>query len=299
MLMNLQTKLLISVAWLVPALVLGADSATPAKIASPYKTDHKAPLDAKVELIEKKETHSIWRVEFNGIAGDRVPGNLYLPAKIEGRRPAVLVQHGIGDRKTAEYITSSCRFFAELGVIALAIDAPNRGERLDNNRKVDLTNIPAVHDWFRQHCGDYSRAYDYLESRADVDRGRLGYMGFSWGAITGVTYVAHDPRVSCMASIVGGGNLVGYLGLPGKGGAGTSLDPAHHVAAIAPRPLLMVNGRRDIVILPMFAKALHQAAGEGSKVIWHDTDHVFSGVDRPTILLSVCEFVRDHLPKKP
>ena len=297
--MNLQTKLLMLVVAAIPFLAIGEEVASPAKKNPPFKTDHKAPLAATVELIEKKETHTVYRVEFNGIAGDRVPGHLYLPLKIEGRRPAVLVQHGIGDRKSAEYITSSCRFFAELGVIALAIDAPNRGERRDKNRKIDLTNIPVVHDWFRQHCGDYSRAFDYLETRADVEKGQFGYMGFSWGAITGVTYVAHDPRVRCMASIVGGGNLVGYLGLPGKGGAETSLDPAHHVAAIAPRPLLMVNGKRDIVILPMFARALHSAAGEGSKVIWHDTDHTFSGVDRAKILLSVCEYVRDHITKKP
>lgn len=299
--MTLQIKwpMLLALAAILPLLATGEETAPPAKIVSPYKTDHAAPLNAKVELIEKKESHTLYRVEFNGIAGDRVPGHLYLPVKIEGRRPAVLVQHGIGDRKSAEYITSSCRFLAELGVIALAIDAPYRGERRDKNKKIDLTNIPVVHDWFRQHCGDYSRAIDYLESRPDVEKGRFGYMGFSWGAITGVTFVAHDPRVRCMASIVGGGNLVGYLGPPGKGGAATSLDPAHHVAAIAPRPLLMVNGKRDIVILPMFARALHSAAGEGSKVIWHDTDHIFSGVDRAKILLSVCEYIRDNVTKKP
>ncbi len=268
----------------------------------PYRTDPKAALKPEMRQLETKDGWVMHKVEFNGIEGDRVPGHLYLPEKTGSERlPAVLVQHGIGDKKQSAYITATCRLLAQRGVIALAIDAPNRGERRAAGGKDTLSifDPASVQTWFSQHCGDYSRAFDYLETRKDVDPQRLGYIGFSWGAITGITFAAHDERVKALASIGGGGNFGGYLGLGAKDGKETpgkpSLDPAHHVAMFAPRPLLMVSARRDTIVLPVFAKALHGAAGEGSRVEWHDTDHYFSGADREKILESVAEFLKTSL----
>jgi hypothetical protein len=39
---------------------------------------------------------------------------------------------------------------------------------------------------------DSGQRFDYLATRADVAPERLGYVGFSWGAITGITFAAHD-----------------------------------------------------------------------------------------------------------
>ncbi len=266
----------------------------------PYKVDHAAPLDATEKPLEENEKYSLVRVEFNGIAGDRVPGHLYLPKGKSGRLPAVLVQHGIGDKKQSEYIVATCRLLAGQGVVALAIDAPDRGERRVNGKKsASIFDQRAVQEWFRQHCGDYSRAFDFLATRADVDKARFGYIGFSWGAITGITFAAHDVRVKALASIGGGGNLVGYLGLPAipgaEGKAPPSLDPAHNIGAFAPRPVLLVNAKRDTIVLAPFAQALHRAAGEGSKVEWYDTDHYFGGVDREKILQNIVEFIQTKL----
>ncbi|MBI5800443.1 MAG: dienelactone hydrolase family protein [Verrucomicrobia bacterium] len=211
------------------------------------------------------------------------------------------MQHGIGDKKQAEYIVKTCRLLAARGVIALGIDAPQRGERknLPGQEKISMLDPASVHKWFRQHCGDYSRAFDYLATRADVDPGQFGYIGFSWGAITGITYAAHDERIKAMASLVGGGNLVGILGVPPAPGEGKkgppSLDPAHNVAAFAPRPLRFVNARQDTIIFPPFAEALHKAAGAGSSVEWHDTDHYFHGMDLDKILGGVADFMKSKL----
>ncbi len=263
----------------------------------PYKTDHDAPLKSTEKTLDENEKYSLVRVEFNGIAGDRVPGHLYLPKGKSGRLPAVLVQHGIGDKKQSEYIVGTCRLLAEQGVIAFAIDAPDRGERRVNGKKsASILDPDAVQEWFRQHCGDYSRAFDYLATRADVDKAHFGLIGFSWGAFTGITFAAHDARVKAMVSIGGGGNLVGFLGLPAtpgsEGKTPPSLDPAHNVGSFAPRPLLMVNAKRDTIVLAPFAQALHKAAGEGSKVEWYDTDHFFGGVDREKIMQSIIEFIK-------
>ena len=285
---------------LIPIALLGFGLGPASAAEPPYRVDHAAPLNATEKPLEENEKFALVRVEFNGIAGDRVPGDLYLPKGKSGRLPAVLVQHGIGDKKQSEYIVATCRLLGEQGVVALAIDAPDRGERrVDGKKSASIFDQNAVHAWFRQHCGDYSRAFDFLATRSEVDPGRFGYIGFSWGAITGITYAAHDARVKALASIGGGGNLVGYLGLPAapgaEGKAPPSLDPAHNIGAFAPRPLLLINAKRDKVVLAPFAQALHQAAGEGATVVWYDTDHYFEGVDRGKILQSIVEFMKTKL----
>jgi dienelactone hydrolase len=176
------------------------------------------------------------------------------------------------------------------GIIALAIDAPGRGERKGPGRRgPNMWNLPEVRKWFGQHCGDYSRALDYLSTRKDVDAERLGYVGFSWGAITGITFAAHDERVRALTSVVGGG----LLSLLGK-----DLDPVHNVGRIAPRPLLFLNATKDRVVLRPFATSLHKAAGKGAVVQWHETDHTFSTLDRPKIMAMLSDFMKANLKEK-
>jgi dienelactone hydrolase len=173
------------------------------------------------------------------------------------------------------------------GIIALAIDAPERGERKRPGKDGPaMWNLPAVRRWFQQHCGDYSRALDYLATRPDVDARRLGYVGFSWGAITGITFTAHDPRVKAMTSVVGGG-LIGLLG--------KQLDPVSNAPRIAPRPLLFINASKDQIVLRPFANALHKAAGPHAIVKWYDTDHTFSNFDRAKIMALLSDFMREKL----
>ena len=271
------------------------------KAAAPFRVDHTAPLNAEEKQLEATNSFTKSLVSFNGIAGDRVSGHLYLPKGPTTRRPAVLVQHGIGDKKRALYIVATCERLAAQGVVALAIDAPDRGDRqVKDKPSPSFLNPAAVQAWFQQHCGDYSRALDYLAARADVDRDRLGYIGFSWGAITGITFAANDERVRAMASI-GGGSLAGYLTLaakPGETGA-MSLDPADHIARIAPRPLLLINSTKDQLVLPVFARAMHRAAGAGSEIKWYETDHFFNGIDRDAVLQSVADYMKAKLEAAP
>lgn len=284
------------------ATALAADNAATAVAAKvPFRVDHVAPLNAEEQPMEGGERFTKLLIHFNGIAGDRVPGHLYLPKHSTGRRPAVLVQHGIGDKKRAAYIVATCERLAALGVVALAIDAPNRGDRHDKTKPgISFLDPASVQKWFQQHCGDYSRAFDYLAARADVDRERLGYVGFSWGAITGITFAANDERVRAMTSI-GGGSLAGYLALPAKAGekSAASLDPADHIARFAPRPLLLINSTKDQLVYPVVARLLHAAAGPGSEVKWYETDHFFNGIDRDAVLQSVADYMKAKLEAAP
>jgi dipeptidyl aminopeptidase/acylaminoacyl peptidase len=53
---------------------------------------------------------------------------------------------------------------------------------------------------------DVRAALSYLATRPDVDPGRLGIYGTSYGGATVVWVAAIDPRVACVVSVVGIGN---------------------------------------------------------------------------------------------
>ena len=85
---------------------------------------------------------------------------------------------------------------------------------------------------------DIGRTIDYLGTRRDMDTSRIGYYGFSAGAIYGPVFSAVEPRIK--ASILLGGGLVPW-----------PFRPENHPAAFAPHSraaTLMINGRDDFIM---------------------------------------------------
>jgi dienelactone hydrolase len=285
--------------------VAGGD---PPPISCPYQTAHDAPLDAKQDLVTEADDHTKFRVEFSGIKGDRVPGFLYVPKGGPLKRQAVLLQYGIGGDKKVNYIVDLGHQFVAHGFVVLTIDSPGRGERKSakgpKGGVADWLLGSEGRDLFLQYCGDYGRAVDYLVSRPDVNPDRIGYVGISWGAITGVPYVAHDLRIKAMGSMVGGGNFLNLADVVSDKPNGDRndkpipIDPVRHVGQIAPRPLLLLNVTKDQLVARPFAEALHKAAGEGSKKVWLETDHYFTGIDRHEVGETVIGFMEESLNKK-
>jgi uncharacterized protein len=269
----------------------------------PYAVAHAKPLEAKEEVVNQAEDHTQYRVEFNGIKDDRVPAYLYVPKRKANSTPtplpAILLQYGSGGNKKTNYIVEIGKAFASRGYVVLTIDSPNQGERRGKEKKSAGLFGMAGTEQVMHYCGDYCRAVDYLASRPDVDKDRLGYVGISWGAITGITYVAYDPRIKAMGSMVGGGNFLGLwtdkdAEKAAREGSKSS-DPICHVARIAPRPLLFINVTKDQLIMRPWAESLHKAAGAGSKVVWLEADHYFRGVDRVAVCSSVIDFMDKEL----
>ena len=293
----LACALLLSLVAAAPARAAGGKE-TPAPTTVPYQVDHDAPLDATSEVVAVAADHTQYRVEFNGIRRDRVPAFLYIPKSSNDKHPAVLLQYGSGGNKKTNYIVALARQFVARGFVVLTIDAPNRGERKARDARGFWQRL-ARGGTFLQTLGDYSRAVDYLVSRDDIDPARVGYAGISLGAITGITFVAHDPRVGAMVSIVGGANLLGTLKVeldPDVRTMSERIDPFYHVARIAPRPLLLMNATRDQLVPRFFGEQLHKAAGGHGKKVWVETDHFFNGVDRYAVLETVIDFMEESLP---
>jgi predicted esterase len=92
-------------------------------------------------------------------------------------------------------------------------------------------------DRYVQIAKDLSRSVDYLQSREDLDRHRLAYCGFSWGAMLGPLMTVVEPRFRAAVLIAGGYRHAPHM---------PEIEPFQY-APYVQIPALMVNGRHDSV----------------------------------------------------
>src|SRR5207237_5873030 len=85
---------------------------------------------------------------------------------------------------------------------------------------------------------DLGRSIDYLETRWEIDRGKLAYYGLSMGAIDGVALVALEDRFRAAVFMAGGFRFGRY-------------PPEIDMINFAPRvktPVLLLGGSQDFVV---------------------------------------------------
>jgi len=115
---------------------------------------------------------------------------------------------------------------------------------------------------------DLGRSIDYLESRRDIDRIRIGYLGVSQGAAYGVMLAAVEERLKAVVFLDGG-----YFQ---QAHPVTGMDQADFAPRVT-QPVLMVNGRYDATFpletaqLPLF-RMLGTPSADKRQVVF-DTPH--------------------------
>jgi len=144
----------------------------------------------------------------------RIFGFYAAPAS-SGRVPALLLVHGGGGYGTLGRVVEA----AGHGFAALSIDLPGRGTGRENTSRStgpDMTvplifaTAPALSDCYLYHAVlAQRRAITFLCRRPEVDAGRIGLVGASWGGATGLLTTALDPRVRCLVDIYGSGYVRG------------------------------------------------------------------------------------------
>ena len=92
-----------------------------------------------------------------------------------------------------------------------------------------------LREWRIQVVKDVSRTIDYLESRSDINKNKLAYYGYSWGARLGTFVGAVENRFQTMILLHGG--------LP-KAPRPPETDEINFVSHVR-MPVLMINGRYD------------------------------------------------------
>jgi pimeloyl-ACP methyl ester carboxylesterase len=188
----------------------------------------------------------------------------------------IILCHGYG-RQHQEMIPHAA-YLNRLGFACLLFDQRSRGAS-----EGTLVSVGGLERW------DVIGAIDYLETRRDVDPGRIGVFGVSGGAAAAVLAAAEDDRIRAVAieccfrnvrSVVAS-SFKHFTGLPAFpfadvtlkfaeiriGYSADVLAPEKVVSAISPRPILLMHGEADRAIDCSDSVHMHELAGE-PKELW-------------------------------
>jgi eukaryotic-like serine/threonine-protein kinase len=111
-------------------------------------------------------------------------------------------------------------------------------------RNFPNSGLNAFRDVTLMRVKDFRRTFEYLLTRPDIDRGRIGFYGVSLGAFTGTVITTVEPRLK--ATVFLGGGL-------GRGRNAPEADPLNFVPRIQV-PTLMINGDSDFQFPLQFAQ---------------------------------------------
>lgn len=244
-----------------------------------YKYDHGLPLNTTIAKMNDSSEVEMYNIEFSSIHNKKVNALLTLPRGKTGPVPVIILLHGLGDRKTVDYIEFGHQYFINHGYAVMRIDIANHGVRKENDYKFDLTGDLRylTRDIIVQTVFDLRRSVDFLETHSDIDPNRIGYYGISLGGIIGTVFCSVDNRVKVPVIALAGGNLNLMFGMEALSSETREffapIDPVNFVEYISPRPLLMINAENDEVISPITTKLLFEKANEPKEIKWYPSKH--------------------------
>jgi dienelactone hydrolase len=237
------------------------------------------PLDPEITESHQEDGYTRHRLVLRTEPRMNVPCWLLVPDGIAvgEKRRGILALHGHGngkddvcglhydDEARMENIRvhnyDYARQFAQRGYVVIAPDHRGFGERAMSKNTLwsrDPCNVLLIKtllfgkNMLMLNVWDAMKCLDYLQSRPDVDGGRLGAVGLSYGGTMTLFTTAFDPRVKA-ADIVCYMNSFEQYGLKQSNFCGNqtpstllNLGEMWDVAiTIAPRPLLVESGIQD------------------------------------------------------
>lgn len=174
------------------------------------------PLLPQIIGVLDCEGYRIERIIFESRPQAYVTSSLYLPDGIQAPRGAVLFVcgHKSNGRFYANY-QRVCQYLVTTGLIVLAIDPIGQGERCSyyepGFQQPFIAASTAEHEYVGSQCWplgdglaryflhDIMRAIDYLCTRSEVDRDRIGITGSSGGGTQSSMAMLCDPRIAAAA----------------------------------------------------------------------------------------------------
>lgn len=191
-------------------------------------------------------TTRLWsreRIAFNaGYGGERMLLHLYLPAA--GRPPYQTVVYWPGWDTfrlddVDEYFAKQVDFIVKSGrAVAFPLFRGTFERRAGGARARPAFNTNAYRDNAIDTVKELRRTIDYLETRPDIDTGRLSFFGYSWGGVNGPAALAQETRLKL--AIINIGLLPPMESIP-------EVDPLHALPRVRV-PVLMFSGEFDPLV---------------------------------------------------
>lgn len=206
-----------------------------------------------------RDGYTVEKVTFQTRPGVRMTANLYVPAGATKKpAPAILMVHGHWKgAKQDPAVQARCIGAAKLGFVALCVDAFGAGERgvgtalgEYHGDMTAATLLPLGTPLSGLQVYENMRAVDYLETRPEVDKAKIGITGASGGGNQTMYAGAWDRRFKCVVPVCSVGNYQSYLNtacclcevVPG---ALRFTEEWAVLAMVAPRPLMVMNATKD------------------------------------------------------
>lgn len=241
-----------------------------AKIASCFgPSPEKTPLNAKITGVVERDAYKIEKVIFESRPGFLVTANLYIPKHKKFPLPGVVGSCGHSSNgKAGESYQSFAQALARMGYVVLIFDPIGQGERLQYvddklkpRRGIGVgEHLYAGNQQFLvgQFFGawrawDGIRALDYLLSREEVDPRHVGITGNSGGGtmttwLCGVEQRWTMAAPSCFVTTFRR-NMENELPADTEQCPprviGLGLDHDDFLAALAPKPIIILAKERD------------------------------------------------------
>ncbi len=229
------------------------------------------PLDATVEKLPDSDEWTTEKVTYTAAYGnERAISYLLLPKK--GKPPFQTVVFFPGSnalllRKFSIYPTSALDGFLRSGRAVIYPVYKSTYERGDGMESDVATTSNTWRDHVVMWVKDASRAIDYAQSRPELDRDKIAYYGYSWGAEMGAIVPAVEPRFKACVLALGG--LDFQHSLP-------EVDVINFVSHVK-QPVLMLNGRYDFFFpVDSTQEPFYQMLGskkEQKKHVIYETSH--------------------------
>jgi cephalosporin-C deacetylase-like acetyl esterase len=257
----------------------------------------RTPLRPVVTGVLDEGDYIVEKIAFESMPKVHVTGDLYIPKRRTGKAPAIVYVcgHSNSPQGAKTVYQRHGISFAKNGYVAFMIDPIQIAETFGLHHGPHSLGML---DWYSRgyspggvEAWNAIRAVDYLVTRPEVDADRIGITGRSGGAATSWYAGALDPRLKVVAPIMGLGTYEQHV--HNKTHAlhcdcmfpinVYAQDGIHQAALIAPRPLLMAHGSKD-VLFPGYLdvekglKALYASYGrpERFESIVVDTGHADS-----------------------
>lgn len=238
---------------------------------------------ADLQLVDSTAEERGYDVVIHSTRGWSVRGHLRVPAPAPGStRPGVLVLGGLGTGRRAAQLVR-----AEEPHVVLGLDYPWAGSRRPGLFEI-VRSLPEVRHSVLRTPAALFLAADLLDGRPDVRGADLTLIGASFGVPFAATAGALDARFANVLLLYGGGDhrsLIAwnlerrYPAAPlwfadAAAALIAPVEPTCYVDRIAPRRVVMVNGRLDERIPTASVRQLFEAAREPKTLVWLDAGHI-------------------------